>query len=97
MAYILRDGKVYEQTISEYEVDIKSEEQKLQAFKDAILVDAREEKERQDAFIEIDKVALDKDLKDRMKSQLTYSGSGITQKMVDEQQLKLDAIYKVKK
>ena len=47
MAYIYRDGKVYEQTISEVEVDVNAEAYKLQAWKDALANDARELQEYQ--------------------------------------------------
>lgn len=95
MAYIKRDGKVYEQIISEVEVDLQAEEYKLQAWKDALVSDAREEAERQAKFAEIDAVDLDEELKETLKAQLVQSGTGIKQEMVDAQEAKLSEIKRV--
>jgi len=93
MAYILRDGKVYEQTISEVEVDINAEQYKLQVFKDAIVSDARELQEYQDKVAEIDALKIDDSYKDKLKQSIQfYSGSGIKQAMVDEVEAKIAAI-----
>lgn len=97
MTYILKNGIVYEQTLSEVEIDLATEEYKLQAWKDALVSDARERAEMEAKLAEIDKLTLDKDSKERIKSQFVHSHSGITKKMVDEQQAKLDEIYSIKK
>lgn len=96
MAYIKRNGKVYEQTINEVEVDVNAEAYKLQAWKDAISSDAREFQEYQDKIAEIDALNIPVEFKDKLKQSVTfYSGSGITQARVDEQESKVTAINDV--
>lgn len=96
MAYIYRDGKVYEQTISEVEVDIAAEQYKLQAWKDAIVVDANAHQEYLDKVAEIEALKIDDSYKDKLKQSIQfYSGSGIKQAMVDEVQAKVDAVKAV--
>lgn len=96
MAYIYRNGKVYEQTISEVEVDVNAEAYKLQAWKDALANDARELQEYQTKIAEIDNLKIDEAYKTKLKEAVPlYSGSGIKQTMVDEHEAKLSEINSV--
>lgn len=96
MAYIYRNGKVYEQTISEVEVDVNAETYKLQAWKDALVNDARELQEYQTKIAEIDALEIDEAYKAKLKEAVPlYSGSGIKQTMVDEHEAKLSEINSV--
>lgn len=97
MAYIYRDGKVYEQTVSEVEVDVNAEAYKLQAWKDALANDARELQEYQAKIAEIDALKLDDAYKNKLKEQVTiYSPSGIKQQMIDEQEAIVNEIVSLK-
>ena len=96
MAYVYRDGKVYEQIISEVEVDINAEAYKLQAWKDAIANDDRERQEYDAKIAEIDALDISDEYKSKLKQGvILYSGSGIKQEMVDEVEAKLSEISKV--
>lgn len=96
MAYIYRNGKVYEQIISEIEVDVAAEEYKLQAWKDALLSDARELQEYQDKIAEIDGLDISVEFKNKLRESVPlYSGSGIKQEMIDEHEAKISAINDV--
>ena len=91
MTYIKRDGKIYKQY--EEEVDVAQEEYKLQAWKDALVNDAREFEEYQAKIAEIEGVKISSVAKDSLKENvLFHSGSGITQEMVDAQQAKVDEL-----
>jgi len=97
MAYIYRDGKVYEQTISEVEVDVNAEAYKLQAWKDALANDARELQEYQAKIAEIEALKLDDAYKNKLKEQVSiYSPSGIKQQMIDEQEMIVNEIVSLK-
>ena len=94
--YIKKDGKIYKQTIIEDEVDIVQEEYKLQAWKDALVNDSRELAEYQAKIADIDALSIPDDMKATLKSSvMLYSPSSITQKMVDDQQAKVDALNNV--
>ena len=92
--YIEKDGKIYE--VIEREIDIDQEEYKLQAWKDALISDQREIDEYNQKIAEIDLLNIDKTYKDKLKLQVILnSPSGITQKMVDEQQIVVDNLRKI--
>jgi hypothetical protein len=78
MAYIYRDGKVYEQTIIEEEVFLADKERKLQSFREAIANDERELAEYQAKIAEIDTLDISDEYKEKLKGSIQfYSGSGI--------------------
>jgi len=94
--YITLDGKVYKQTIIEEEIDIIQEQYKLQAWKDALANDEREKQEYLAKLAEVDSLDVKEEYKDKLKENIIYySGSGITQEMVDEQEKKLADINNV--
>ena len=94
--YIKKDGKIYKQTIIEDEVDIVQEEYKLQAWKDALVTDARELAEYKAKILDIEALSVPDDMKETLKkSVMLYSPSGITQSMVSEQQKKVDILNNV--
>ena len=94
--YIKKDGKIYKQTIIEDEVDIVQEEYKLQAWKDALVTDARELAEYKAKILDIEALSVPEDMKETLKkSVMLYSPSGITQSMVSEQQKKVDILNNV--
>lgn len=91
MTYIIKDGKVYKQY--EEEVDLAKEEYTLQAWKDALVSDARELSEYEQKIAEIEAVQVSKETKDSLKQNINFtSGSGISQELVDIQQAKVDEI-----
>lgn len=93
MTYIKRDGKIYEQIISEREVDLVEEEYKLQAWKDAIASDERELQEYQAKIAEIDALDVKDEFKNKLKEGVQFfSESGIKPEMVTEQESILEAI-----
>lgn len=93
MTYITRDGKVYKQTIIEEEIDVAQEEYKLQAWKDALISDARERAEYEAKITEIDKLKIAADFKAKLKESVpVYSGSGIKPEMVAEHESKVAEI-----
>lgn len=93
MTLILRDGKLYEQTISEVEVDIKAERYKLSAWKSAVESDIRENKEYKAKVADIDTLLINDEQKEILKNSVSfYSPSGIKQKMVDDLKAKVSEI-----
>lgn len=95
---IERDGKIYEQIISEREINVTKETYKLQALKDALVNDAREFAEYSAKITEIDNSNLEADLKEALKKSIVfYSPSGIKQEMVEEQEVKIAEINNIKK
>lgn len=94
--YIKKDGKIYKQTIIEEEVDIAQEEYKLQAWKDALVTDAREIAEYKAKILDIEALSVPEDMKETLKKSVwLFSPSSINQSMVDEQQKKVDILNKV--
>lgn len=94
--YITRDGKVYKQTIIEEEIDVAQEEYKLQAWKDALVSDARERAEYEAKIAEIDALKIDDEYKAKLKESVPfYSGSGIKPEMVAEHESKVAEIVSV--
>lgn len=96
MTYIQRDGKIYEQIISEREVNLEEEQYKLDAWKAALENDAREFQEYQAKLAEIEVSNLNTELKEKLRNAITVSSpSGIKQEMVDEQESKLSSIVSI--
>lgn len=94
--YIKKDGKIYKQTIIEEEVDIVQEQYKLQAWKDALVTDARELAEYKAKILDIEALSVPEDMKETLKkSVVLFSPSSINQSMVDEQQKKVDILNNV--
>lgn len=92
--YIEKDGKIYE--VIEREIDIDQEEYKLQSWKDALINDAREIEEYNSKIQEINSLPLEDKYKDLLKLQVTISSpSGISQKMIDDQQKIVDNLKKI--
>lgn len=90
MGYIIKDGMIYEQQVVETPIDPAGEEYKLQAWKDALVNDARELAEYQAKIAEIDGLAVADEHKEKLKqSVIFYSPSGIKQAMVDDQEAKV--------
>lgn len=91
--YITRDGKIYRQILSEVEVDVAKEEYKLQAWKDALVSDAREQAEYEAKIAEIDALKIEDEYKQKLKETVPfYSGSGIKPEMVAEQEATVSSI-----
>lgn len=96
MTYIQRDGKIYEQIISEREVNLEEEQYKLDAWKAALENDARELAEYQAKLAEVEALEIKEELKEKLRDAVTVnSPSGIKQEMVDEHEAKLASIVSV--
>ena len=94
---IERNGKFYKQTIVEEEIDIESEEKKLQAWKDAIDIDNAEIQATLEKRQEIESLDISDDYKQKLLDNVTFfSGSGITQERLNEQQKIVDEINAIK-
>lgn len=90
MEIISKKGKFVQ--VIEQEIDVAQEEYKLQAWKDAIVNDAREYNEWQTKRNEIETFNIPEEYKEILRQNtVLHSGSGITQSMVDEQQTKVDS------
>ena len=91
MEILSKNGKFVQ--VTEQEIDIVQEEYKLQAWKDARTNDAREYNEWQTKRNEIESFDIPEEYKEILRQNtILHSGSGITQKMVDEQQAKVDSL-----
>ena len=85
-----KNGKFVQ--VTEEVIDVAQEEYKLQAWKDAIANDEREFSEWQAKHDEIESFDIPEEYKEILRNNvILHSGSGITQKMVDEQQARVDS------
>jgi len=93
---IERDGKFYEQTISEVEIDIEAEKYKLSAWESALEVDALALAEYKAKIADIDALKIDEAFKDKLKESVVFqSPSGIKPEQVEEVRAKVAAIDEV--
>lgn len=92
----MRDGKLFEQTISEVEVDIEAEKYMVEVMKGAIESDAREKEEYRKKIEEIDALNVPEEYKVTLKQSIQiYSGSNITQEMLSSAEAKVAEIEAV--
>lgn len=91
MVLVLKDGKYVD--ITEIDVNIQEEINKLNAWKNALINDLREIEEYNSKIAEINLLNIPNEFKEDLKRNvLLYSGSGITQAVIDEQQERVNIL-----